>query len=160
MSSLTMTASVSSAPRRRIAAVLTALGWFPQSVQQLLFRIAVGSVFFKAGLVKVQSWETTVALFRDEYQVPLFSPELAAGLASTVELGCSALLVAGLATRVATLPLLGMLAVIQLFVYPSAWPEHLVWGSILIALLTRGAGTLSVDRLIGAEPETPAGVAR
>jgi putative oxidoreductase len=73
-------------------------------------------------------------------------------MASTVELGCSALLVAGLATRLATLPLLGMLAVIQLFVYPSAWPEHLVWGSILVALLTRGGGAISVDRLLGLEP--------
>jgi putative oxidoreductase len=145
-------ATAAPAPHPRLAAVLAVLGWFPSALQQLLFRVAVGSVFFKAGLVKVQSWETTVALFRDEYQVPVFSPELAATLASTCELGGSALLVAGLATRVATLPLLGMLLVIQVFVYPSAWPEHLVWGSILLALLTRGAGAISLDRLLGLEP--------
>ena len=155
MTSMTMTAPATSAPRsRRIAAVITVLGWFPHALQQLLFRLAVGSVFLKAGLVKVQSWETTVALFRDEYQVPVFSPELAATMASTFELGCSALLITGLATRIATLPLLGMLTVIQIFVYPSAWAEHLVWGSILVALLTRGAGALSVDRLLGLEPAT------
>jgi len=57
-----------------------------------------------------------------------------------------------LATRVATVPLLGMLAVIQLFVYPSAWSEHLVWGSILLFLLTRGGGTFSLDHAIGLEP--------
>ena len=152
MTSMTMTAPAASAPRHRIVAVITVLGRFPHALQQLLFRLAVGSVFVKAGLVKVRSWETTVALFRDEYQVPVLSPELAATMASTFELGCSALLIAGLATRVAALPLLGMLTVIQLFVYPAAWPEHLVWGSILVGLLTRGAGAWSLDRLLSLEP--------
>ncbi len=62
------------------------------------------------------------------------------------------LLIAGLFTRVATLPLLGMIMTIQLFVYPDAWSDHLVWGSILLFLLTRGPGSVSVDRLIGLEP--------
>jgi putative oxidoreductase len=53
--------------------------------------------------------------------------------------------------RLATLPMLGMLLTIQLFVYPQAWPEHLVWGSILLFLLTRGAGAVSLDRLLGLE---------
>ena len=75
-------------------------------------------------------------------------PETAAILAATFELGCSMLLIAGFATRLATLPLLGMIATIQLFVYPSAWPEHLVWASILVFLLTRGAGPISLDDLI------------
>jgi putative oxidoreductase len=70
-------------------------------------------------------------------------------MASSFELGCSTLLVLGLATRLATLPLLGMIMTIQLFVYPQAWPEHLVWGSILVFLLTRGPGAHSIDRLIG-----------
>ena len=61
------------------------------------------------------------------------------------------LLLLGLATRLATLPMLGMLMTIQLFVYPQAWPEHLVWGSILLFLLTRGAGAVSLDRLLGLE---------
>src|SRR5262249_60132726 len=117
----------------------------------LLFRLAIAGVFLRAGVGKVRSWESTIALFRDEYRVPVLPPEVAAAMASTVEIGCSLLLVLGLCTRLATLPMLGMLLTIQLFVYPDAWPEHLVWGSILLFLLTRGAGTVSMDRLIGLE---------
>ena len=120
----------------------------PVAVCHLLFRLAIAGVFFRAGLTKLASWETTVQLFRDEYKVPVFSPDVAAALATTFELGCPLLLVAGLATRLATIPLLGMIAVIQLFVYPSAWPEHLTWASILLFLLMRGPGPLSIDRLI------------
>ena len=120
----------------------------PLAVCQLLFRLAIAGVFFRAGLTKITSWEPTVALFRDEYKVPVLSPEIAAALATTFELGCSLLLIAGLATRLATLPLLAMIAVIQCFVYPNAWPEHLTWASILVFLLTRGPGALSLDRLI------------
>src|SRR5262245_30294971 len=135
--------------RPRLVAVAGALGRFPLAIHQLLFRFAIAGVFLKAGLMKVASWESTVALFRDEYKVPVLPPEVAATLASTFEIGCSLLLVAGLASRLATLPMLGMIMTIQLFVYPSAWPEHLVWGSILLFLLTRGPGAISIDRLIG-----------
>jgi putative oxidoreductase len=125
--------------------------WVPVAACQLLFRLAIAGVFFRAGLNKIASWEPTVALFHDEYQVPVLSPQVAAALATTFELGCSLLLVVGLATRLATLPLLGMIAVIQFFVYPGAWPEHLTWASILLFLLTRGAGSISLDRVIGLE---------
>ncbi len=138
--------------RARLAACATALRRFPLSVLQLLFRLAIAGVFLKAGLNKLASWELTVQLFRDEYKVPVFSAEVAATMATFFEIGCSALLIAGLATRVATLPLLAMLGVIQLFVYPGAWSEHLVWGSILLFLLMRGGGTFSLDRAIGLEP--------
>jgi putative oxidoreductase len=120
----------------------------PLSLHQLLFRLAVSGVFLRAGIIKVSNWEGTRALFRDEYQVPVLPPDLAATLAATFEVGCSILLVIGLLTRLATLPLLAMIATIQVFVYPTAWPEHLVWISILLFLLTRGAGTISVDHLI------------
>jgi putative oxidoreductase len=120
----------------------------PLSLHQLLFRLGVASVFLRAGLIKASGWETTVALFRDEYRVPLLPPALAATIATCSELVCSTLLILGLATRLATLPLLGMIATIQLFVYPDAWSEHLVWGSILLFLLTRGGGAMSVDHLI------------
>jgi putative oxidoreductase len=135
-------------PRRGVAGWADRLARVPLSVHQSLFRLGVASVFLKAGMVKVSSWESTVALFRDEYRVPVFPPELAATMAATFELGCSILLVVGLATRLATLPLLGMIATIQLFVYPDAWSEHLVWGSILLFLLTRGPGSISIDQLI------------
>ena len=138
--------------RSQIVSIAGALGRVPLAVHQLLFRFAIAGVFLRAGLTKVASWETTLALFRDEYKVPILPAEMAATLASTFEIGCSLLLVAGLASRLATLPILGMIMTIQLFVYPSAWPEHLVWGSILLFLLTRGPGAISIDRLIGLEP--------
>lgn len=120
----------------------------PLSLLQLLMRIGVGSVFFNAGLLKYRSWELTLLLFRDEYKVPLFDPALMARMATFNELTFSTLLFLGLATRLATLPFLGMIVVIQTFVYPNAWIEHLVWASILLFLLTRGGGALSIDHLI------------
>ena len=134
--------------RSSAAGWLARLGRVPLSLHQLLFRLAIASIFLNAGLIKLSSRDTTVSLFRDEYQVPLLPPEVAATLATTFELGCSALLIIGLASRLATLPLLGMIATIQLFVYPDAWSEHLVWGSILVFLLTRGPGAISLDHMI------------
>ncbi|MGE3795910.1 MAG: DoxX family protein [Dehalococcoidia bacterium] len=119
----------------------------PLSFLQLLMRFGVGSVFFKAGLLKYQSWDMTLLLFRDEYKVPVFDPALMARMATFNELAFSTLLFLGLATRLATLPFLGMLFVIQTFVYPDAWTEHLVWASILLFLLARGGGAVSVDHL-------------
>jgi len=121
---------------------------FPLSIIQLAMRIGVGAVFFNAGLLKYNSWEFTVQLFRDEYRVPILDPATAAQIAMIQELTIPVLLFIGLATRVATVPLLGMIAVIQTFVYPNAWTEHLVWGSILVFLLTRGPGAFSIDHLI------------
>lgn len=124
------------------------LGRFPLSLIQLAGRIGVGATFFKAGLLKYGSWEFTVKLFEEEYRVPLLDPAVAARMAMVQELTIPILLFLGLATRLATLPLLGMIAVIQTFVYPNAYNEHLVWGSILLLLLTRGPGVFSLDYLI------------
>lgn len=121
---------------------------FPLSILQLAMRLGIAAVFFRSGLLKLDSWQFAVLLFRDEYQLPLISPELAAQLATAVELAIPPLLALGLATRLATLPLLGMVAVIQLLVYPNAWSEHLMWGSILLFLLTRGPGRFSIDHVI------------
>jgi putative oxidoreductase len=131
-----------------IATIYAKLDRFPLSIIQLAMRIAVGAAFFRSGLLKVNSWEFAVQLFRDEYKVPLVDPLLAAQLATVVELGVPLFLFAGLATRLATLPLLGMIAVIQIFVYPNAWSDHLLWGSILVFLLTRGPGVMSLDYLM------------
>jgi putative oxidoreductase len=133
---------------RALDTVLRALNRVPVSLLQLLMRIGVGSVFFNAGLLKYRSWELTLLLFRDEYKVPLFDPALMARVATFNELTFSTLLFVGLATRLATLPFLGMIVVIQTFVYPNAWVEHLVWSSILLFLLARGGGALSIDHLI------------
>jgi putative oxidoreductase len=130
------------------ASVRDRLARFPLPIIQLAMRIGIGAVFFKAGLLKYNSPEFAALLFRDEYRVPLLPPELAAQLAMFNELTMSSLLFLGLATRLATLPLLGMIAVIQTFVYPNAWSDHLLWGSVLLFLLTRGPGAFSVDHII------------
>jgi len=124
------------------------LSRLPLSWLQLTMRIAIGAVFLNAGLMKYRSWELTLLLFRDEYKVPFTDPALAARMATFNELTFSTLLILGLATRMATLPFLGMLVVIQTFVYPQAWVEHLTWASILLFLLTRGPGAISIDHLI------------
>jgi len=132
----------------RVEALRDLLVRFPLSVLQLAMRIGVGMVFFHAGLLKIQSWEFTILLFRDEYQVPFIDPEIAARMATFNELTIPVFLFLGLLTRVMTLPLLGMILVIQTFVYPGAWADHLLWGSILVFLLTRGPGAFSLDFLI------------
>ena len=120
----------------------------PLSIVQLMARLGVGAVFFKSGMTKLASWEFTIQLFRDEYRVPLLTPELAAQLATATELSMPVLLALGLFTRLATLPLLGMVLVIQLFVYPQSYPDHLLWAGPLVYLILRGPGALSIDHLI------------
>lgn len=132
----------------RVAGLTAWLERFPISVLLLLIRVGVGMVFFKAGLLKYGSWEFTVLLFRDEYKVPLLAPELAARMAMIQELTLPILLFLGLGARLATLPLFGMLLVIQTFVYPNAWADHLFWAAALALILTRGAGAISLDHLI------------
>ncbi len=134
-----------------ISLVAKIIGWlerFPLSILQFLFRFTIAAVFWNSGQTKIASWLTTVALFRDEYQVPILPPEVAATLAATVELTCPVLLVLGLATRLATLPMLGMTFVIEVFVYPENWLEHLTWATTLLFILTRGPGPFSLDHFI------------
>lgn len=142
----------------RVEIAIDHLERFPLAILQLLIRVSIAAVFWNSGLTKIASWQTTVALFRDEYRVPVLPPELAAILAASVELTCPALLVLGLATRVATLPMLGMTAVIEIFVYPEDWIEHLTWASLLLFILTRGPGPIALDhalmRLLAPGPRT------
>lgn len=142
------TRAASGGLRFRLADLIALVGRFPLSSHQLLFRLAIAGVFLQAGLTKISSWESTVALFADEYRVPVLAPHLAAAMAASVEVGGSVLLLIGLGTRLAALPLIGMIVTIQLFVYPQAWSEHLVWGSILLLLVTRGGGAISLDHVI------------
>jgi putative oxidoreductase len=127
---------------------LAKLERFPLSILLLAMRISVGAVFFRSGLLKVDSWQFAIQLFRDEYRVPLLDPVVAARITTAVELGVPPLLFVGLATRLATLPLLGMIVVIQIFVYPNAWNDHLLWASALALVLTRGPGVFSLDHWI------------
>jgi putative oxidoreductase len=119
----------------------------------LAARMAVGAVFFLSGRTKVDGIltvnDTAYTLFREDYNVPLLPPELAAHLATYAEHLFPILLVLGLFTRLSALALLGMTAVIQIFVYPSAWPTHLTWTVGLLYLIGRGAGPVSLDRIIG-----------
>ncbi len=133
---------------KRLRAACVRLERFPMSVLLLALRVGVGMVFFKAGLLKYNSFDFTVLLFRDEYKVPLLAPELAARMAMVQELTLPVLLFVGLGTRLATLPLFGMLLVIQTFVYPNAWADHLYWAATLGVILTRGPGVFSLDHLI------------
>ena len=90
-----------------------------------------------------------MSLFRDEYRLPLVDPALAAHAAAYAEHALPLLLVLGLGTRVAALGLLAMTAVIQVFVYPDAWPTHLSWAAPLLLIAARGGGAWSLDRALG-----------
>ena len=120
----------------------------PYAVLTLPLRFAVATVFWNSGMTKLADWNATWSLFTDEYQVPLLPPELAANLALAIEVTMPVLLVLGLLTRAAALLLLAMTAVIEIFVYPQAWPTHIQWAAMLLVLLCRGAGSLSLDALI------------
>jgi putative oxidoreductase len=119
----------------------------PLSVIQLAARVALANVFWNSAQSKLLSWPTTLQLFALEYRVPLLPPEIAAPLATATELAGSVLLLLGLFTRLGAVALLGVVAVIQIFVYPGHWGEHLLWASLLGLLLARGAGVVSLDQL-------------
>ena len=130
-------------------AALRALGdRFPLSLLELGMRVAVGATFFRSGMNKFESFDIAVELFREEYRLPLLPPEIAATMGTAVELSTPVLLVLGLFARLGAAALLAMTLVIQFLVYPGNWPEHLMWASILAYILTRGPGTLSLDRII------------
>jgi putative oxidoreductase len=120
----------------------------PFAIAPLLMRFGMGLVFWRSAQTKLASWDTTLLLFREEYRVPVLPPELAAYLATAVELTAPILLAFGLATRVGAGAMLGMTLVIQLFVYPQSYPDHLIWAGPLVYLILRGPGALSIDRLI------------
>jgi putative oxidoreductase len=135
----------------------------PYALLALPLRVGAAAVFWNSAMTKLANWDTTIELFTDEYKVPLLPPELAANLALSVELTTPVLLVLGLLTRAAALVLLGMTTVIEIFVYPQAWPTHIQWAAMLLVLLCRGAGTLSLDhvvwqwvRRLGGEPASAA----
>lgn len=123
----------------------------PASVQLLAARLGIASIFFLSGRTKVEGWFTlknsTIDLFRYEYMLPLVSPEIAAPLATFAEHALPLLLVAGLFTRFAALGLLLMTAVIEIFVYPQAWPTHLSWAALLLPLIAQGGGKFALDHL-------------
>ena len=122
-------------------------------VLALATRFGLAAIFFYSGRTKVTGWlsltDSAYELFRTEYKLPLLSPEMAAHLAAYAEHLFPLLLVLGLATRLSALALLGMTLVIQVFVYPDAWPTHLSWAALTLYLVSRGAGRFSFDHLLG-----------
>lgn len=148
MSTLNHTMSRRLSPAEMMTTLTHRLGVFPKSVVELGLRAGVAAVFFKSGLSKIANWELTVQLFAEEYAVPVLPPDLAAFTATAAELICPVLLVVGLAARFGALTLLFMTAVIQIFVYPQSWAEHLLWASVFVYVLTQGPGKLSIDHAI------------
>jgi putative oxidoreductase len=127
---------------------IDALDRVPYSVLAVPLRLAVATVFWNSATTKLDDWNAALSLFTDEYKLPLVPPQLAAYMAVSIELTMPMLLVLGLATRLASLVLLTMTAVIEVFVYPLAWPTHIQWAAMLLVLLCRGPGAASLDRLL------------
>jgi putative oxidoreductase len=124
----------------------------PYSLVALIARLAVASVFWRSGQTKVEGFlqikDNTFFLFREEYKVPLLHPDLAAYAATLAEHVLPVLLAVGLASRLSALGLMVMTVVIQLFVYPGGWPEHVLWFALLLLIVARGPGAISLDHLI------------
>src|SRR5215467_1152943 len=123
----------------------------PYSLVALASRFAVADVFWRSGQTKVNGFsirEETFYLFREEYKVPLLPPDVAAYLSTIGEHVFPVLLFFGLASRLSALALFGMTMVIQLFVVPGGWPEHVLWLSLLLLIIARGPGSISLDQLV------------
>jgi putative oxidoreductase len=118
----------------------------------LVCRASIAAIFFQSGRTKVDGFltitEGTYELFRTEYKLPLVPPEIAAHMSAFVETFVPVFLVLGLCTRLSATVLLGMTTIIEVFVYPDAWPTHLSWAAILLYLIGRGAGRWSLDQVL------------
>jgi putative oxidoreductase len=126
-------------------------GWLdrvPYALLAIPLRLAVATVFWNSGTTKIANWDATLSLFEDEYKLPLIPPDIAAYIGASIELSTPVLLVLGFLTRPAAFILLGMTTIIEVFVYPQAWPTHIQWAAMLLVLLCRGGGTFSVDYLL------------
>ncbi|MGH7000637.1 MAG: DoxX family protein [Stellaceae bacterium] len=138
-----------SVPLRAAAGAVRWLDDVPYALLAIPLRLAVATVFWNSAMAHLANWNTTLELFATEYNVPLLPPEIAATMAVAIEVSTPVLLVLGLLTRPAALVLLGMVAVIEIFVYPQAWPTHIQWVAMLLVLLCRGPGKLSLDHAVG-----------
>lgn len=143
----------------------------PNTVVAFIARFSIAAVFWNSGQTKVQGFvvnlvsgeftlgwpslsDSALALFQDEYKLPFIPPELAAPMAATAEHVLPVLILIGLGTRFAALGLLGMTLVIQLFVYPGAYATHGTWAAVLLYLMSRGPGMLSVDHWLASRRGT------
>ncbi len=137
------------------AAVAALLSRIPESLWLLVCRLGIGAIFFLSGRTKVDGLitlkDSTFTLFEYEYALPLLPPDVAAYAGTYAEHAFPILLALGLFTRLGALGLLGMTVTIQIFVYPDAWPTHLSWAAILLPIIARGPGVVSLDHLLGLE---------
>jgi putative oxidoreductase len=124
------------------------LDCIPYWLLAIPLRLAIATVFWDSAMTHLANWQTTLELFETEYALPFMPSDLAAYLAVAIELSTPPLLVLGLLTRSAAAILVGMTSVIEVFVYPQAWPTHIQWVAMLFVLLCRGPGVLSLDWLI------------
>ena len=135
-----------------LAAAHALIDWLervPLALPELVLRLGVALAFWRSGLTKLPFGNpTTLTLFSEEYRVPILPPELAAYLATSLELTCPVLLLLGVLTRPAAAALLAQTLVIQIFVYPENYPDHLLWAGPLLYLLLRGPGRWSVDAFL------------
>jgi putative oxidoreductase len=131
----------------------TARTVLPSSLLLLVQRLGIAAVFFMSGRTKVDGWltinDSAFELFRSDYALPFVKPEVAAYAATYSEHLFPILLVLGLFTRISACALLLMTSVIEIFVYPDAWPTHLSWAGLMLPLIALGGGKLSFDRLFG-----------
>ena len=150
---------------RLVAQLIERFSRIPHSLIAVIGRFSIAAVFWKSGQTKIQGLAidlvsghvefgvpflsaSAVPLFAEEYKLPLLPPELAAQLAAFGEHFFPVLILLGLATRFAALALFGMTMVIQVFVYPDAYPTHGTWAAVLLYLVARGPGVLSIDHWI------------
>lgn len=136
------------AAARAAADVLRWLDAVPYALLAIPLRLSLATVFWNSAVAHLANWQTTLYLFANEYKVPLLPPDLAAYMAVSIEVSTPVLLVLGLLTRPAAFVLLGMTTVIEVFVYPQAWPTHIQWAAMMLVLLCRGPGKLSLDYVI------------
>lgn len=133
-----------------IRQIIAGLDRIPYSLIAFGARLFPAAIFWQSGQSKLDGWrvsDNAVFLFREEYKLPLIDPVLAAHLAALGEHLLPVLLVLGLASRFSALGLLGMTMVIQIFVYPDAWPTHGVWAICLLIVAARGPGKFALDAL-------------
>ena len=152
-------------PARQIARLIDLCARIPDSLIALIGRFSIAAVFWLSGQTKIEGlainlvqgefhlgWphlsDSALSLFQEEYALPLLPPAWAATLAAVAEHVLPVLILIGLATRLSALGLLGMTLVIQVFVYPGAYPTHGVWATVLLYLIAKGPGKLSVDAWI------------
>jgi len=148
---MTMAAVENHGLPQKIQNALRLLNRVPHDLVALMSRLSIGAVFWQSGQTKVDGWQVTdnaVYLFQTEYRLPFIDPWLAAHLSAFAEHFFPLLLFIGFASRLSALALLGMTLVIEIFVYPDAWPTHGTWAVCFLVIIAGGPGRISLDHLI------------